>query len=270
MYGVCLQDWVTIQSVSTSLLFTQTEPVWLDTSGYLDLVVYMQVEQVSSSPSGNVFMALQTAPTKDDNLFLAMNDIASSLAVPMAVGVQVMVLLRDTCLCPLSHWLRWQMSWPSGSTVEATFRIWCALNQPGGVALLSQVDPSAVNMQFEGSPAWTVQGSSTKQGPSIGTPALPPPLLGDPAVVSHVTKLELYGQPLPYFEQVLKTPQGVAPTRGTLSASRILAAQAAQRTIALPSKPKIKQTTGPRTGNLGMNNARLLVPWIPPGTIQGK
>ena len=53
---------------------------------------------------------------------------------------------------------------------DATFRIWAALNQPGGLATLAQVDPSAVNMQFEGSPEWTVStGQPTGTDASIAS-----------------------------------------------------------------------------------------------------
>jgi len=153
MFAFLLQDWTTIQAGSATV--TQTEPFWLDTSPYLDLVAFMEVRQVSTS-GGNLFMAYQTAPTKDEILFTAMNDIVSTAAVPMSVGVLVAVMLRDTAICPLCHWLRWQLSPVAGITsYEATFRIWISASRPGALADATTADPSSYNDGFEGGPAWT-------------------------------------------------------------------------------------------------------------------
>ena len=183
MYAALLQDWVTIRSAGSGTI-TQSEPFWLDTAGFLDCVIFMETREISTSGSSSVYMAFQTSPTKDDNLFIAMNDVSMATGIALSVGVQTWVLLRDTGLCPLCHWLRWQIS-TTGTSYDATFRIWVALNQPGGVAYLSQVDPSAVNMQFEGSPEWTVStgqpttaGASSSLASKIASPTFGPNLQG--------------------------------------------------------------------------------------------
>lgn len=128
MYPFLLQDWVTLQSSVKTI--TQTEPLWLDMSNYLDFVAWLEVKQVSTS-AGTLSLGYQTCPTKDDSLFLSMNDTT----VALTAGVQVAVLLRDTALCPLTKWLRWQLIASTTSTWQITFRIWITASQPGGYAL---------------------------------------------------------------------------------------------------------------------------------------
>ncbi len=44
MYGVLLQEWITIEGTTTagSSPIAQTEAFWLDTSGFLDLVTFLR------------------------------------------------------------------------------------------------------------------------------------------------------------------------------------------------------------------------------------
>ena len=117
MVPLLLQDWATLRGTAA---VTQSEFGWLDTSGFLDLVTWLEVSEISA---GTLFCAFQTAPTKDETLFTAMNnvDATSPSAVPITLGLQVGVYLRDTALCPLSHWLRWQIQNPGGQAWDLTF-----------------------------------------------------------------------------------------------------------------------------------------------------
>ncbi len=132
MYALLLQDWVTIRSGSAGAI-TQGEASWLDLSSFLDVVAFVETKNFVAS-AGSVFASFQTSPTKDAALFQSMNDVTAGTGTALALGVQTFVLLRDTALCPLARWLRWQLVAPSASTYEATFRIWIAANAPGGYA----------------------------------------------------------------------------------------------------------------------------------------
>jgi hypothetical protein len=175
MYSFLLQDWVTIQGISSpgpppTIPFTQSERGWLDVSAFVDLVSFLEVDEASSGV-GTIAMGIQTSPTKDDALFQNMNDVS----VPIASGITVGVLLRDTALCPLSHWLRWQIipTVPGSTTWHATFRIWVSANAPGGIARSAE----RVRDMEEGTgagPAWIVLNALTAANkPPIENAPLP-------------------------------------------------------------------------------------------------
>jgi hypothetical protein len=132
MYAFLLQDWLTVRSASGTAI-TQGEANWLDLSEFLDVVVFMETKNFAVSSGGALYMAYQTSPTKDETLFQQMVDISTSTSTTaIAVGVQTTVLLRDTALCPLARWFRWQLTPPSNAggitSFEATFRIWLSAN----------------------------------------------------------------------------------------------------------------------------------------------
>jgi hypothetical protein len=133
-------------------------------SAFVDLVSFLEVKE-ESSVLGTIAMGIQTAPTKDDALFQNMNDVS----LPLTTGITVGVLLRDTALCPLSHWLRWQIipTVPGTTTWHATFRIWVSANAPGGLARGAE---RARDMDAGGAgPAWVVLNTLTASSkpPSI-------------------------------------------------------------------------------------------------------
>jgi hypothetical protein len=185
MFALLLQDWVTVRSGSGGAV-TQGEPAWRDTSSFLDLVVFIETKNFAIS-AGNLMMALQTAPTKDEVLFQGMNDVSNATGTPVAVGVQTFVMLRDTALCPLAHWLRWQLgpppTNPSGATsFEATFRVWASLNQPGGIAreMLAGASTPGDQEGYGGGVPWT-QGPAVDTGFHGGIPGTAPwsPIISD-------------------------------------------------------------------------------------------
>lgn len=166
MYALALQDWTTIQGASATpgAPITQTEAFWLDMSGFLDLVTFIEVKEVSGLGAAGIAIAYQTSPTKDEALFQNMNDST----VTLATGVTVGVYLRDTALCPLSHWLRWQLLPPSAAAWNMTFRVWVVANQPGSLTVFNAAT-GAVDGQGAGGPAWT-NAVGVGGGPSGPTP----------------------------------------------------------------------------------------------------
>jgi hypothetical protein len=126
MYCCVAQPWITVRGGSSISSITQSENAWLDLSPYQDLVAWLQVSELTNG-SGTVSMAFQTAPTKDDSLFVAV-----TAAATVATGVAITTMLKDTTTNPLSRWLRWQLTVSGASSAwDATFRLLLSANVVG-------------------------------------------------------------------------------------------------------------------------------------------
>jgi len=124
-----LQDIITVRGSSTTV--TQTEADWLDLEQYQDVVIWLEVREVTPSSAATVTLNVQTSPTKDEAFFNAANIYSQNL-VGMTMGVQTptKVIMSTTSGTPLARYVRWQMV--SGSTpFDATFRLVIAANAPG-------------------------------------------------------------------------------------------------------------------------------------------
>jgi hypothetical protein len=129
MYCFVMQPWTTIRGQSTVTTINQTENCWLDLSPYQDIVAWLDCKEVSAGTGGtNVQIAYQTAPTKDDSLFVSVVAAAN-----IATGVATTIMLKDVVANPLGRWLRWQLTVTgSPSTAwDATFRVFIAANIVG-------------------------------------------------------------------------------------------------------------------------------------------
>lgn len=123
MYTFVLQDWITIRASAPQV--TQAEPAWLDLEPYQDVTFWLQVTEVTGSPTPT--LTYQTAPTADDSLFQAMTATPIALAASTtAIVTQVLMLSAST---PLARFVRWQLN---GSGLwDASFRIMVSANAPG-------------------------------------------------------------------------------------------------------------------------------------------
>jgi hypothetical protein len=126
MYCYLLQDWTTIRANASLTSFTQGENDWFDASGFQDVVLWLDVKEVSFT-IGNPSVAYQTAATKDESLFVTM---ATSPLFTFP-GTAITAILKETAVPPLSRWLRWQLQCSSAANWDMTFRIFCALNAIG-------------------------------------------------------------------------------------------------------------------------------------------
>ena len=137
--AVMLQDWITITgggTASPNNVIIQNEANWLDVSGYQDVCVYFQLG-ANSNASATV-VSIQTSPTKDEAFFAAKIGSTAALATFSTTsgttpGVQTLVASRWATEAnqPLSKYLRWLATFPTGSAATLTFRIWLTLNQAG-------------------------------------------------------------------------------------------------------------------------------------------
>jgi len=131
MFAFLLQDWLTVRG-SSPVAVAQSEPFWLDMSGYKDLVTWLEVKEFTAT-AGSLYVQAQTSPSKDEALFQSMTG-----NVAVAAGVTTTNLLSDMALVPLARWLRWQLVPTATATSwDITFRLWVTASRPGRAAVRS-------------------------------------------------------------------------------------------------------------------------------------
>lgn len=126
MRCLTLEDWMTARAGGASpgtVTITQSESSWLDVQEFYNAVFWLDVKEATlSGATPIVQLTVQTAPSKDDSLFVPV------ALFTMAPGVSVTVAQKDTATLPLMRWLRWSLSAPTASsTWDATFRVFVAL-----------------------------------------------------------------------------------------------------------------------------------------------
>ncbi len=128
MYGYLLQDWLTIRGTQSGAAITQSEADWMSFQPYQDIVLWLEVKSVTLGGLTSITLEYQTAPAKDESLFVAM-----TTAITLSAGSTptiTKVLLGQNPTVPLARWVRWKMI-PNGTPTGeygACFRIHCAAN----------------------------------------------------------------------------------------------------------------------------------------------
>jgi hypothetical protein len=115
----------------------QNEASWLSLETYQDAIFHVQVSELTLSGSSPVLtLNLETAPIKDESLWVPMGVSAAGLGITSAsVGTTTVlrVILNSitTSGNPLSRWVRWRLI-PSGTLTppwDLTFRVLVSANQ---------------------------------------------------------------------------------------------------------------------------------------------
>jgi hypothetical protein len=135
MYGYVLQDWITVRGGAIPGDIIQGESAWMGFSSFQDMVFWLDVREVTPTSAGySLTWYFETAPSKDNNLFQAMANVAITTNA-LTPGLQSSsnlpkVLLAAGPSVPLATWVRWRLS-PSGTTTtwDATFRILLSANR---------------------------------------------------------------------------------------------------------------------------------------------
>ena len=137
MHGFVLQDFVTIRGGSGLGTVTQSEHEWLSLDGYEDLIVWVDVRECTTANASWIQVNLQTAPIKDEYLFVNMEAspltvTASALTAP---SIRKIIMSQNPSV-PLGRFVRWQLVTANGASVNATwdmmFRIMGCANPMGG------------------------------------------------------------------------------------------------------------------------------------------
>jgi hypothetical protein len=114
MRGLLVQNWVTIRSAANVPTITQGADSWIDLGDVEDLVLFLDVREVS----GGAKMVYQTSPTKQETSFVNMLP-----AFSIATGVRIDRVFADMAAVPAARFIRWQFSTVAA---DVTFRLWCA------------------------------------------------------------------------------------------------------------------------------------------------
>lgn len=110
-HALCLQDWITVAGDARATL-TQSTEAYLDAAAYQDLVPYVEISQISGSPT----LTIQTSPTLDEPFW-------GSIAQYTTSGLQLLTIVRGaSASVPPARFLRWTVT--SMSNFSITFRIW--------------------------------------------------------------------------------------------------------------------------------------------------
>jgi hypothetical protein len=131
MFGYVLQDWITIRGGATSDII-QGESTWMGFSSFQDIVIWLDVRETNVTVGNTLTWYFETAPSKDNNLFASMGNVA--LTNTYTPGVQSPLpksILASNPSVPLATWVRWRLS-PSGGIAlpwDATFRVLVAANR---------------------------------------------------------------------------------------------------------------------------------------------
>ena len=132
MYGYLLQDWITIRGTQTGVNIIQSEVDWLSLQPYQDVVMWLEVKSVTLGGLTSITLDYETAPAKDESLFVKMITTTNLTA---AVSRQDKALLSAATV-PLARYLRWKII-PNGtvsSEFGVCFRIYVAANAVGALA----------------------------------------------------------------------------------------------------------------------------------------
>ena len=126
MYSFVLQDWTTVGGAAGSTVI-QGEKDWLDMSPFQDIVAWIDVRNATTgSPP---LLKLETAPSKDESLFMYMGSGAGIAMVGSSMPTVVQYLMGSATV-PIAECLRWKIT-GGAVTWQATFRILVAANAPG-------------------------------------------------------------------------------------------------------------------------------------------
>lgn len=134
MYGYVLQDWITIRGAASPLAdIIQGESTWMGFSSFQDIVIWLDVREATfPTTSGTLNWIFETAPSKDNNLFVPMTGASTGAvnSIPALSPMKVILANAGTTV-PLATWVRWRVS-PGGSSTlawDTTFRVLVAANR---------------------------------------------------------------------------------------------------------------------------------------------
>jgi hypothetical protein len=137
MHSFVLQDFITIRGATTQTTINQSEHEWLDLGPYEDLIAWIDVREITTGGATNVQFNLQTAPVKDELLFVNMQASPLTATGPVTGTNMVQkILLSQNPQVPVGRWVRWQLVLNGTATAawDAVFRILLCANSVGGAA----------------------------------------------------------------------------------------------------------------------------------------
>lgn len=126
MRSLLMQDVITIRGSGTTPV-VQSEVDWLDLTAYGDAVFWIEILELTLPGSGFVSLSFETAPAKQESLFVAMETMALT-AVSSKVQVRK-VLMNAAGGVPLARFLRWKLAGSVAGTWDVTFRVYVSFGE---------------------------------------------------------------------------------------------------------------------------------------------
>lgn len=128
MYTFTLQDWVFVSSPASGDPLVQGEHGWVDVGPARDVVFWLQVASRDAGIAGSIELVYETAPLKDDSLFMPAAS-AITLAESMTPVLTTVRKGDSGVAVPIGNWLRWKLRHTSVDIAwSVEFRIFCAVN----------------------------------------------------------------------------------------------------------------------------------------------
>jgi hypothetical protein len=139
MFSYVLQDFTTIRGNSTTQTISQSESEWIHLGPFEDLTAWLDIREVTiTSGNTNVQFNLQTAPIKDEFLFVNMETAPFQATVALTapkvrvITLDQLALSSSPIAVPLGSFVRWQLLAAGATGVwDATFRIVVCANAIG-------------------------------------------------------------------------------------------------------------------------------------------
>jgi hypothetical protein len=131
MYGLLLQDWITVQGDTAIHDIIQSASDWRSLEHFQDIAFWLEV--TTNVSTGAITMLYETSPTRDDKLFKQM---ATSVAMtPASTPIVTKVLFSGgtSTFPPLAKWVRWHINSTSTTPWTVTFRLSAAVNAAMGM-----------------------------------------------------------------------------------------------------------------------------------------
>jgi hypothetical protein len=127
-HALCLQNWTNITGVASQTI-VQRDCDWVDIAGYQDVVVYLDVSQITAQGATTTTLFVQTAPERNETIFTSTSGqvVTYPFTGTPGVGLQTLKFIR---VGALARFLRWSLVFGTVAT-SVHFRIWLNLNQAG-------------------------------------------------------------------------------------------------------------------------------------------
>lgn len=133
MYSYLLQDWISLHLNPQQPSITQSEADWMSFQPYQDIIFWLDVRGVTLADAKDIFLAYETAPAKDEGLFLPMVEPVSLSNLVGGSPTVSKVILSLNPNVPLARWVRWRLFATGEPRADwgVTIRIHCAANAVG-------------------------------------------------------------------------------------------------------------------------------------------
>jgi hypothetical protein len=124
VWSKIMQDWISLKrSAGAPSKLVQSSELWVPTEAFTDAGFLVEVKYVSISGT-HLYLRLETAPARDEGLFLPLQSPTSLDLAPLGGSAATQTAYAHaTAGPPLASWLRWAIDSADSTTWSVCFRI---------------------------------------------------------------------------------------------------------------------------------------------------